>query len=670
MTAITQALSAALLDFVWQGLLAAFLLWAALFVMKNRSPGARYLASCVALAAMAMLPVVTACLIYAAPAASQARAAWVAAAPETMRAAMPPVAGSGFDWAGAWVKRLAHWALPIWSLGVLLFSLRLVWASRQICALRRRAKPAEAAVLAIMARVRERIKLARPVRVLVSAAADCPSVVGWIRPVVLLPAATVLGLTPQQLEAVLAHELAHILRYDYLVNMLQTTVETLLFYHPAVWWASARIRQERELCCDDLAVDSCGDALCYARALTRLERLRVTTPRLALGSAGGPLLYRIQRLAGQAGWQRGPSKLQGVLALSLGLICFALNMQWARGQQQDAPPPRPAVVAESGLPDEPGVRIDLGGASLIHRDEVEYPEAAIRKGIQGTVVVEATLDAAGTVSDARVLSGPQELRKAALESVLQWHFTHDAAGGTRQVGIAFQLPAEGDTAKPSADQHNRKSESRALAAAKREQDTVESMVQALARKMAEQSRNLQMQTGEASELQTEAKKLAKQMDIMQAERNLLFAELSQSQRNVQAEVLERQLQDLRFQAATLAGNASVQADSPTAQNEALEKQLAEMRPDFGDFHGAAMFAGRRLKTIDIQGLDGAVRDELLTKLPVHVGDTLAEDSMEKVQAAVKQFDEHLGLSTFTTRDGQVEIRIAAPGPGGSFEPHQ
>jgi hypothetical protein len=177
-------------------------------------------------------------------------------------------------------------------------------------------------------------------------------VVGWIRPVVPLPAATVLGLTPQQLEAVLAHELAHILRYDFLVNMLQTVAETLLFYHPAVWWASARIRQERELCCDDLAVETCGDVLCYARALTRSERLRVTTPSLALGSAGGPLLYRIQRLAGDAGWQRGPSKLPGILALTLGLMCFALNMQRARGRsgQRCGRVERAAGTAQGGAP--------------------------------------------------------------------------------------------------------------------------------------------------------------------------------------------------------------------------------------------------------------------------------------------------------------------------------
>ena len=98
-----------------------------------------------------------------------------------------------------------------------------------------------------------------------------PTVIGWLKPVVLLPASALAGLTPRQLEAILAHELAHIRRHDYLVNLLQTLVETLLFYHPAVWWLSRRIRVERENCCDDLAVSLCGDPVAYAAALADLE---------------------------------------------------------------------------------------------------------------------------------------------------------------------------------------------------------------------------------------------------------------------------------------------------------------------------------------------------------------------------------------------------------------
>ena len=112
------------------------------------------------------------------------------------------------------------------------------------------------------------------VRLLESTLVDVPTVIGWIKPVILLPASALSGLKPHQLEAILAHELAHIRRHDYLVNLLQTLVETLLFYHPAVWWLSRRIRAERENCCDDLAVSLCGDPYTYAQALADLEELR------------------------------------------------------------------------------------------------------------------------------------------------------------------------------------------------------------------------------------------------------------------------------------------------------------------------------------------------------------------------------------------------------------
>ena len=129
-----------------------------------------------------------------------------------------------------------------------------------------------------------------------SAVAQTPAVIGWIRPVVLLPASALSGLEPGQIEALLAHELAHIRRHDYLVNLLQTAVETLLFYHPAVWWVGRQMRAERENCCDDLAVAVCGDALVYARALTELEQIRIAAPRLAMAANDGSLLNRVRRL--------------------------------------------------------------------------------------------------------------------------------------------------------------------------------------------------------------------------------------------------------------------------------------------------------------------------------------------------------------------------------------
>ena len=292
MTAIAQALSAALLHFIWQGTLVAFLLWLALLMLRNRTANTRYIASCAAMALMAALPALTAWMLYREPApASEGALASAGISTAAAGAALQSATSAGI---AIW----RQWALPIWSIGVFLFALRLVLSCRHVAALRRQGHAAEGQIAETVSLLAQRMKAGRAIRVLISNVAESPSVVGWLRPAILLPAATLVGLEPQQLQAVLAHEIAHIRRHDYLVNLAQTLVETLLFYHPAIWWASARIRHERELCCDDAAVAACGDAISYARALTSLERLRATTPQLALGSTGGSLLYRIERLAG------------------------------------------------------------------------------------------------------------------------------------------------------------------------------------------------------------------------------------------------------------------------------------------------------------------------------------------------------------------------------------
>ena len=120
---------------------------------------------------------------------------------------------------------------------------------------------------------------------------------GLARPVILLPTIALTGLTSEQWQAILAHELAHVRRSDYLINSLQTVVETLLFYHPAVWWVSGRIRLEREHCCDELAVAACGDAAVYMRALAEMEHLQ-GVPEPALSVGGGSLVRRVRHLAG------------------------------------------------------------------------------------------------------------------------------------------------------------------------------------------------------------------------------------------------------------------------------------------------------------------------------------------------------------------------------------
>src|SRR5207249_2224703 len=125
-----------------------------------------------------------------------------------------------------------------------------------------------------LCRLARRVQVPRPVRLLVSAIVQVPTVIGELRPIILMPIGALSGLPPDQVEGLLLHELAHIRRHDYLVNIFQSIVEALLFYHPGVWWISGHIRRERELCCDDLAVSVIGDVLTYARALAELESFR------------------------------------------------------------------------------------------------------------------------------------------------------------------------------------------------------------------------------------------------------------------------------------------------------------------------------------------------------------------------------------------------------------
>jgi len=202
-------------------------------------------------------------------------------------------------------------------------------------------EPAAAAWIETVEGLIQRLQVSRPVRLYTSAIAEVPMVIGLVRPYILFPVSTVTGLSESQLRAVLAHELAHIRRHDYLVNLLQTAVETLLFYHPAVWWLSRRVRQEREHCCDDLAVEVCGDVMEYAGALAQLEELRGCTSEPALAATGGDLLARIRRLTGQSS-EKSRDRIPGPLGVTLA-VAVVLGAAIGVGRT-------PAIHAQSSLP--------------------------------------------------------------------------------------------------------------------------------------------------------------------------------------------------------------------------------------------------------------------------------------------------------------------------------
>jgi beta-lactamase regulating signal transducer with metallopeptidase domain len=334
-------LSSTLLHFLWQGALAAALALVLLAALKRRSPQARYVSLLVLFAVMTAAPLITWCSLRpdsigkVEPAAALKSAQLVlggetvplanaagfdgpsrAEGPAMGRATPPkfacpqnaaPAASSGptrFDSLMATVREglllYRPWIATAWLLGVYLLGLRLTVGLAGAEITRRRGRvAAPQAVERAVAELARCLGIRRPVAVFESAITSVPTLIGWLSPVILLPATAISGLTPQQLEAILAHELAHVRRHDYLVNLLQTVVETLLFYHPAVWWLSRKIRQERELCCDDIAVELCGDRIAYARALATLEERRTDRPNWVMAANGGVLANRIRRVVGR-----------------------------------------------------------------------------------------------------------------------------------------------------------------------------------------------------------------------------------------------------------------------------------------------------------------------------------------------------------------------------------
>ncbi len=362
---VLEAVGWALVHFVWQGALVALVVAVALRSMRDVSASARYALSAGALFAMILLPAATAWRLVRAdtrPTIEALAVAPVVAVGEPRPALTVPVVRTtmgqrpvhrrsidpaGTERAGVdgivtrtadgalspsrglarpRVDALLPWLVAAWATGVLLLSARLFggWLrARRLSS--RGVSPVPDACRAALARMAARLEVRRTVRLFESHFVEVPVAIGWLRPIVLLPTSAFTGLTVDQLDAILAHELAHIRRHDYVVNLAQSVIETVLFYHPAVWWVSRQVRQEREHCCDDLAVAVCGDREGYARALVGMERLRHPVPLLAVRANGGSLVMRVRRLLSPDIMHAEPAPrwVASVIALSTALTIGA-----------------------------------------------------------------------------------------------------------------------------------------------------------------------------------------------------------------------------------------------------------------------------------------------------------------------------------------------------------
>lgn len=286
------ALGWALIHALWQCAAVAAAAWAGLKMLRNRGAQARYLVGCLALGLMLAAPALTFAWLWEAP--LNALPGGADANPTLL------IVGTTAPLGETGLRPWLPWVIAAWTAGVCVMTLRLaggwLWIQRLRWVDADLAGPRWQTCLAELAQC---LGIRRSLRLLQSGAVEVPMVLGWLRPVILVPAALFTAMEPRALEAILAHELAHIRRHDYFVNLLQSAVEVLLFFHPAVWWLSAQVRAERENCCDDTAISLCGDPVFYARALAALEDLRPTlqpNPSLALAATGGTLMHRIRRI--------------------------------------------------------------------------------------------------------------------------------------------------------------------------------------------------------------------------------------------------------------------------------------------------------------------------------------------------------------------------------------
>jgi beta-lactamase regulating signal transducer with metallopeptidase domain len=282
------ALATALLRALWQDALFGLGAWAALAAMQQSSASLRHAVAMWFLLAMLLAPVSTFLHF------------WHVPAVEVNNGILPALTAPRIRPDGEILQQSSPLTIALalfWLGGVGVMLLRHFGGWRLVSALDRHSFDALPADWQRRVDVmRASMGVTRTVVVRLSKDVVGPFTARLFRPVIWLPLCLLTQLPREQAEALLAHELAHIARMDWLWNGLQCVVEALLFFHPAAWWLGRRIRTEREHACDDLAVAACGDAIALAEALAQLERLRQPVPRFVLAAHGGSLMQRITRL--------------------------------------------------------------------------------------------------------------------------------------------------------------------------------------------------------------------------------------------------------------------------------------------------------------------------------------------------------------------------------------
>ncbi|SFD33139.1 M56 family metallopeptidase [Pseudoalteromonas denitrificans] len=293
---VFKTLSLTLLHFIWQGSVLAVFLAAFLKLISNKYSNLRYNVSLFVLVLCLISPVLTFLIINEPQSISNASISH--AAPLLSE---PEIVSVLFNMQEFDIKNLLPWLSVIWMLGVIYFSIGYCKELFSVYKLPKShvSKP-QRWLSELFLSLKEELSISQNVTLRVSKIVDVPMVIGWLKPVVLVPLNMITGLTEEQLRLLIAHELAHVKRHDYFVNLIQSLVEVFLFFHPGVKWISKQIRIDREYCCDDIAATHFCEKISYAKALLHAEELRPRTiPLMAMAATGGHLRSRVSRVVGE-----------------------------------------------------------------------------------------------------------------------------------------------------------------------------------------------------------------------------------------------------------------------------------------------------------------------------------------------------------------------------------
>ncbi|MBK0403164.1 M48 family metalloprotease [Adhaeribacter sp. BT258] len=329
---LTQALGWTLLHSLWQGALVALALSVVLVFLNRHSAQVRYFISVTALFTTLALAIFTFFSLYREP------VKITETAPLSTFSSPNPAVSTAAIASEAWYESLPfadffatyfekHLPLivTIWFMGLLIMALKMLGGLAYVQRLKHyQAKPLGLRWQNKLSELQGKLNFPKPVALLESLQVKVPVAIGYLKPVILVPIGAVNGLTEKQVEAILAHELAHIYRHDYVFNLVQSVVETIFFYHPAMWWISASVRAERENCCDDIALNLCGDSIAFAGALAELEEMNFAAgPAMAMAFNGkrGTLLGRIKRLLHQP--RRSASFSEGFIAACILMVSIS-----------------------------------------------------------------------------------------------------------------------------------------------------------------------------------------------------------------------------------------------------------------------------------------------------------------------------------------------------------